>query len=51
MKEFTDTASNPLHFSEVPIVVQNHYPHFAKDVDIIYFFLIQIRKELGLFLH
>lgn len=47
MKGFTDTASKLFHSSEVPIVVPTHYLHFAKDVDKMYFFFIQIRKKMG----
>lgn len=40
MKGFSDAASNLLHFSEVPVMVQNHYLHFEKYVGKIYFFFV-----------
>lgn len=45
MKGFTNIATDLLHSSELPIVEQTLYLHFAKDVDNIYFLFIQIRKK------
>lgn len=46
MKEFNDTAGNLLHSSEFPIVVQNNYLYFARDIHKIYYYFIQIKKKM-----
>lgn len=46
MEEFNDTAGNLLHSSEFPIVVQNNYLYFARDIHKIYYFFIQIKKKM-----